>query len=103
MHDESEHEAVIYRYLPISRTQPSLSRTVQYYCRCVWKSCCACRSLSFRANLSGLTVSPRSVIGPARHEPNTYWVNEVDLLESIAKNDVKDALRLRHERVMNDL
>ena len=36
-------------------------------------------------------------------EPNTYWVNEVDLLDTIAKNDVKDALRVRHERVMNDL
>ena len=36
-------------------------------------------------------------------EPNTFWVNEMDLLETIAKEDVKDALRLRHERVMNDL
>ena len=36
-------------------------------------------------------------------EPNTFWVDEVDLLETISKGDVKDALILRHERVINDL
>jgi hypothetical protein len=36
-------------------------------------------------------------------EPNTFWVDEVDLLETISKEDIKDALNLRHERVIGDL
>ena len=36
-------------------------------------------------------------------EPNTFWVDEVDLVDTIAKEDIKDALVLRHERVINDL
>ena len=36
-------------------------------------------------------------------EPNTYWVNEVDLLDTIAKSDVKAALVARHNHVMRNL
>ena len=36
-------------------------------------------------------------------EPNTYWVNEVDLLETIAKEDVEAALVERHEHVLGNL
>ena len=36
-------------------------------------------------------------------EPNTYWVNEVDLLETISKADVKAALVARHDHVMRNL
>ena len=36
-------------------------------------------------------------------EPNTYWVNEVDLLETIAKADVEAALVARHEHVLGNL
>ena len=31
-------------------------------------------------------------------EPNTYWIDEADLLETIAKDDVKAALVARHDR-----
>ena len=36
-------------------------------------------------------------------EPNTYWIDEADLLETIAKDDVKAALVARHERVLADM
>ena len=36
-------------------------------------------------------------------EPNTYWVNEVDLIETIAKEDIKAALVTRHEHVLSGL
>ena len=36
-------------------------------------------------------------------EPNTYWVGKTDLLETIAVQDVKDALIARHEAVIDDL
>ena len=39
----------------------------------------------------------------AAPEPNTFWVNEVDLLETIAKEDIRKALIARHERVLEDL
>ena len=34
---------------------------------------------------------------------NTYWIDEADLLEAIAKDDVKAALVARHERVLADM
>ena len=36
-------------------------------------------------------------------EPNTYWVNEVDLIETIAKKDINAALVTRHEHVLSGL
>ena len=36
-------------------------------------------------------------------EPNTFWVKQVDLLETINVNDVKTELRRRHEAVLADL
>ena len=36
-------------------------------------------------------------------EPNTYWIEKDDLLETIAIADVKDALQQRHEEVLEDL
>ena len=36
-------------------------------------------------------------------EPNTYWVSEADLLQTIGKDDVKDALKRRQERVLQEL
>ena len=36
-------------------------------------------------------------------EPNTFWVDKDDLLETIALEDVKDALKARHDAVMGDL
>ena len=36
-------------------------------------------------------------------EPNTFWVDKSALLESIAIEDVKEALATRHEAVMADL
>lgn len=36
-------------------------------------------------------------------EPNTYWVTEADLLQTIGKDDVKDALKRRQERVLQEL
>ena len=36
-------------------------------------------------------------------EPNTFWVNKEDLLETIDKVDVEEALRVRHEKVVADL
>jgi len=39
----------------------------------------------------------------AAPEPNTFWVNKVDLLETIAKEDIRKALVARHESVLEDL
>jgi len=36
-------------------------------------------------------------------EPNTFWVDRDKLLETVAADAVRDALRERHERVMEDL
>ena len=36
-------------------------------------------------------------------EPNTFWVAKADLIETIGIEDVKDALRARHEAVLGDL
>ena len=36
-------------------------------------------------------------------EPNMYWVEKKDLLETIDIEDVKDALRQRHDEVLEDL
>ena len=36
-------------------------------------------------------------------EPNTYWVTEADLLQTIGKDDVKDALKRRQARVLQEL
>ena len=36
-------------------------------------------------------------------EPNTFWVSKDELLETIAVEDVKDALKARHEAVVGDL
>ena len=36
-------------------------------------------------------------------EPNTFWVAQDTLLETIAKEDVTSALKERHERVVDDL
>ena len=36
-------------------------------------------------------------------EPNTYWVDETDLVESIAIEDIKAALVTRHEHVLSGL
>ena len=36
-------------------------------------------------------------------EPNTFWVTNTDLLDTIAVEDVKAALRARHEAVLDDL
>ena len=36
-------------------------------------------------------------------EPNTYWVTEEDLLQSIERDDVRKALKERQERVLGDL
>ena len=36
-------------------------------------------------------------------EPNTYWIEKDDLLETIDIGDVKDALRQRHDEVLEDL
>eukprot|EP00966_Prymnesium_polylepis_P287926 6650091-Prymnesium_polylepis.2 len=36
-------------------------------------------------------------------EPNTYWVTEEDLLQTIEREDVKTALKERQERVLRDL
>ena len=35
--------------------------------------------------------------------PNTYWIDEADLVATIAKEDVKAALVKRHERVLADM
>ena len=39
----------------------------------------------------------------AAPEPNTFWVSQVDLLETIAKADIKAALVARHEKILQDL
>ena len=36
-------------------------------------------------------------------EPNTYWVTEEDLLQTIERDDVRTALKERQERVLGDL
>ena len=36
-------------------------------------------------------------------EPNTYWVDEQTLLETISKDDVKDALKARHNNVIEQM
>ena len=36
-------------------------------------------------------------------EPNTYWVTEEDLLQTIERDDVRAALKERQERVLGDL
>ena len=36
-------------------------------------------------------------------EPNTFWVDKFDVLETISIEDVKAALRARHEAVLEDL
>ena len=36
-------------------------------------------------------------------EPNTYWVNQVHLIETIAIADIKAALVTRHEHVLSGL
>ncbi len=36
-------------------------------------------------------------------EPNTFWVNKDDLIETINVDDVKEALRARHEAVLEEL
>ena len=36
-------------------------------------------------------------------EWNTYWINSVDLEETISKADIKEALVARHERVLGDI
>ena len=36
-------------------------------------------------------------------EPNTFWVNQDDLLETIAVEDVEEALEARQEAVMDGL
>ena len=36
-------------------------------------------------------------------EPNTFWVEQDVLLETIALEDVKDALQARHDAIMGDL
>jgi hypothetical protein len=36
-------------------------------------------------------------------EPNTFWIEKPDLLETIDIEDVKDALRERHEAVLEGL
>ena len=36
-------------------------------------------------------------------EWNTYWINAVDLEETIAKGDIKAALVARHRRVLDEL
>ena len=36
-------------------------------------------------------------------EPNTDWVNQVDLIETIAIADIKAALVTRHEHVLSGL
>ena len=36
-------------------------------------------------------------------EWNTYWIKAVDLEETIAKADIKEALVARHERVLGDI
>ena len=36
-------------------------------------------------------------------QPNTFWVTKTDLLDTIAVEDVKAALRARHEAVLGDL
>ena len=36
-------------------------------------------------------------------EPNTFWVEEADLLETIQVNDVREALVARHEAVLEGL
>ena len=39
----------------------------------------------------------------AAPEPNTFWVSQVDLLETIAKEDIEAALVARHEKILEDL
>ena len=41
--------------------------------------------------------------GMPEAEPNTYWIEKDDLLETIDIADVKDALRQRHDEVLEDL
>ena len=36
-------------------------------------------------------------------EPNTYWVTEEDLLQTIERDDVRTALKERQRRVLGDL
>ena len=36
-------------------------------------------------------------------EPNTYWVTQEDLLQTIERDDVRKALKERQERVLGDL
>ena len=36
-------------------------------------------------------------------EPETFWIDKADLLETIDIEDVKEALRKRHEDVLDDL